>query len=263
MPAFRRYLDEMPGVALQDIWTDIRPVAPHGGERLNYDTQKPEELLERVVRSSSNEGDLVLDCFVGSGTTAAVSEKLKRRWIVCDLGRFSVHTTRKRLLTISGLNPFVVQNLGKYERQAWQVAEFPANGKDHLEEQRQREGAYRKFILDLYHANPFAGQVWLHGTKSGRMVHVAAVDAPVTLADVKSIAKETWKAYAECLPKCFWQAHHLHEPGCKHRSECEANFVVFSQSKSTELASAVATLELEHARFPSPCPISPSANRPM
>ncbi len=98
------------------------------------------------------------------------------------------------LLGVPGVKPFVVQNLGKYERQAWQVAEFPANGKDHLEEQRQREAAYRKFILDLYHAKPFPGQAWLHGTKSGRMVHVGAVDAPVTLADVKSIAKEAWKA---------------------------------------------------------------------
>ena len=194
MPRYTRYLDEMPGVMLQDIWTDIRPVPAQGGERLNYDTQKPEALLERVICSSSNEGDLVLDCFVGSGTTAAVAEKLKRRWIACDLGRFSIHTTRKRLLGIPGVRPFVVQNLGKYERQAWQVAEFPANGEDHLEEQREREAGYRRFILDLYHANPITGHGWLHGTKSGRMVHVAAVDAPVTQADVKAIARETWKA---------------------------------------------------------------------
>ena len=69
-------------------------------------------------------GDVVLDCFCGSGTTAAVAEKLNRRWIACDLGRFAIHTTRKRLLGIPGVKPFVVQNLGKYERQQWQVAEF-------------------------------------------------------------------------------------------------------------------------------------------
>jgi adenine-specific DNA-methyltransferase len=194
MPRFKRYLDEMPGVMLQDIWTDIGPVAAQGGERLNYETQKPEALLERILVSSSAEGELVLDCFVGSGTTAAVAEKLNRRWIACDLSRFAIHTTRKRLLGIPGVKPFVVQNLGKYERQAWQVAEFPANGKDHLEEQREREAAYRKFILDLYHATPMTGFSWLHGTKSGRMVHVAAVDAPVTQADVKAIAREAWKA---------------------------------------------------------------------
>jgi len=74
------------------------------------------------------------------------------------------------------------------------VAEFPANGKNRLEEQCQREAAYRTFILDLYHAKPITGYPWLHGTKAGRMVHVAAVDAPVTQADVKAIARDTWRA---------------------------------------------------------------------
>ena len=91
---------------------------------MGYVTQKPEALLERIINASSNESALVLDCFCGSGTTAVVAEKLNRRWIACDLGRFAIHTTRKRLLGIPGVKPFVVQNLGKYERQAWQVAEF-------------------------------------------------------------------------------------------------------------------------------------------
>jgi len=194
MPSYKRYLDEMPGVPLQDLWTDIRPVAPQGSERLNYDTQKPETLLERIVRTSSNEADLVLDCFVGSGTTAVVAEKLNRRWIACDLSRFAIHTTRKRLLGISGVKPFIVQNLGKYERQVWQAAEFPASGGDGAEAARQRELAYRNFILELYRATPISGHAWLHGCKAGRMVHVAPVDAPVTFADVKAIAKEVWKA---------------------------------------------------------------------
>lgn len=193
MPQYKRYLDEMPGVMLQDVWTDVRPVPPQGGERLNYDTQKPEGLLERIINSSSNEGDLVLDCFVGSGTTAAVAEKLGRRWIACDLGRFSIHTSRKRLLSIPGVKPFAVQNLGKYERQAWQTAEFQTGGESALEQQRLREAAYRKFILDLYHSTPINGQTWIHGLKSGRLVHVGAVDAPATLADVKAIAREAWK----------------------------------------------------------------------
>ena len=131
-------------------------------------------------------GASLLDCFVGSGTTAVVAEKLGRRWIGCDLGRFAIHTSRKRLLSVLGLKPFAVENLGRYERQAWQAAEFPANGKSDLQEQRQREAAYRKFILDLYHATPINGHTWLHGVRSGRMVHVGAVDAPVTLADVHS-----------------------------------------------------------------------------
>ena len=195
-PRRKRYLDEMPGVPLQDVWTDINPVNSQALEATEYPTQKPESLLDRIVRASTDENDLVLDCFCGSGTSVAVSEKLNRRWIAADLGRFAIHTTRKRLLGIPGVKPFTVQNLGKYERQAWQVAEFPANGKNHLEEQRQREAAYRQFILDLYHANSVTGFNWLHGSKGGRMVHIAAVDAPVTQADVKAIAREAWKAIA-------------------------------------------------------------------
>jgi hypothetical protein len=194
IPSYKGYLDEMRGVPLQDIWTDISPLMGGSQEWVEYPTQKPEALLERILRASSNEGDLVMDCFVGSGTTAAAAEKLNRRWIGCDLGRFAIHTTRKRLLGIKGVRPFVVQNLGKYERQAWQVAEFPANGKGHLEEQREREAAYREFILDLYRAQAMTGHTWLHGVKGGRMVYVGAVDAPVTREDVKAIAREAWKA---------------------------------------------------------------------
>jgi adenine-specific DNA-methyltransferase len=190
----KMYLDESPGVPVQDLWTDVKKLEASSLERVNYDTQKPEALLERIINASSNENELVLDIFVGSGTTAAVAEKFNRRWIACDLSRFAVHTTRKRLLAVPGVKPFVVQNLGKYERQVWQLAEFPANGKDHLEEQREREAAYRRFILDLYHARPISGHSWLHGAKAGRMVHVAAVDAPVTQADVKAVAREAWKA---------------------------------------------------------------------
>lgn len=188
------YEDTYPGQVIQNLWTDIPIVNPMATERLDFPTQKPEALLERIMKASSVEGDLVLDCFIGSGTTAAVAEKLNRRWIAADLGRFSIHTTRKRLLGIPRVKPFVVQNLGKYERQAWQSAEFPSNGKDHLEEQRQREAAYRKFILDLYNAAPISGYSWLHGVKGGRMVHVGAVDAPVTIADIRAIAREVWKA---------------------------------------------------------------------
>jgi len=194
MPRLKRYVDEFEGVPLQDIWTDIRIIHNQSQERVGYPTQKPEPLLERIIKASSKESNLVLDCFIGSGTTAAVAEKLNRRWIACDLGRFAIHTTRKRLLGIPDVKPFIVQNLGKYERQQWQVAEFPANGKDRLAEQKEREAAYRKFILELYHATPVSGHVWLHGVKAGRMVHVAAVDAPVTRADVNAIAAEVWKA---------------------------------------------------------------------
>ena len=121
---YKRFLDEMPGMPLTDLWADIPRVNSQALERVGYDTQKPERLLSRIISASSNPGDLVLDCFAGSGTTAAVAEKLGRRWITADLGRFAIHTTRKRLLGIPDVKPFAVQNLGKYERQAWQVAEF-------------------------------------------------------------------------------------------------------------------------------------------
>lgn len=128
MPRLKLFLDEMSGVPLQSIWTDVLPVQAQSAERLDYATQKPEALLDRIIRASSNEGDLVLDCFCGSGTAPAVAEKLGRRWIAGDLGRFAIHTTRKRLLGIENVRPFVVQNLGKYERQAWQAAEFGDQG---------------------------------------------------------------------------------------------------------------------------------------
>ncbi|HEX7422931.1 MAG TPA: DNA methyltransferase, partial [Terriglobales bacterium] len=194
------------GLPLQDIWAyqphtkgyltdggdidgDVAWLPAGHPERLQYDTQKPEGLLRRILNVSSEPGDLVMDCFVGSGTTPAVAEKLNRKWIACDLGRFAIHTTRKRLLGIPGVQPFVVQNLGKYERQAWQAAEFAAP-----DDLRERESRYRRFILDLYHANPLNGHTWLHGVRTARMVHVGAVDAPVTLADVKAIAAEVWRA---------------------------------------------------------------------
>ena len=192
---------EAKGSVVGSVW-NLKTVDPKSPENVNYPTQKAEALLERIIKASSNEGDLVLDCFVGSGTAAAVAEKLNRRWIACDLGRFAIHTTRKRLLGIPNVRPFVVQNLGKYERQAWQAAEFSgcsagvptgdANAAMRTSP-LQREMAYRKFILDLYHATPITGRTWLHGAKGGRMVHVGAVDAPVTLADVKAIAKEVWR----------------------------------------------------------------------
>jgi len=179
--------EKSPGTPLDDVWS-IPVVNSQALERVEYATQKPETLLERVIEASSNEDDLVLDCFCGSGTTAAVAEKLGRKWIVCDLGRFAIHTTRKRLLSIDNVKPFVVQNLGKYERQAWQAAEFS--------DPTQRANVqlrYRNFILQLYHATPIDGYTWLHGIKGGRLVHVGSVDAPIALGEVKAIVNEFWR----------------------------------------------------------------------
>lgn len=187
-PVYKHYFDPDKGKVIDNLWDDLAVMGTFGDERMDYATQKPEVLLERIIQASSNEGDLVLDCFCGSGTTAATAEKLNRRWITCDLGRFAIHTARKRLLSNAKVKPFVVQNLGKYERQAWMQAEF-----DQPEQRANVEAAYRKFILDLYHATPIAGYAWLHGAKAGRLVHIGGVDAPVSPGDVKALVLEFWK----------------------------------------------------------------------
>lgn len=189
IPRLKKYLDESPGMPASDMWTDIQALRSwHKDESVGYPTQKPEALLERIINASSNEGDLVLDCFCGSGTTAATAEKLGRRWITCDLGRFAIHTARKRLLSIDNVQPFIVQNLGKYERQAWQDTEFA--------DPTQRASVqlrYRNFILQLYHATPIDGYSWIHGVKDGKLIHVGSVDAPISLGEVRSIVNEFWR----------------------------------------------------------------------
>jgi adenine-specific DNA-methyltransferase len=185
----KKYLESAKGTPVVDLWDDVNRVSPTSNERVGYPTQKPEALLERIIRASSNPGDLVLDCFCGSGTTAAVAEKLKRRWITCDLGRFAIHTARKRLLAVPELKPFQIQNLGKYERQAWRTSALDDPG---ALAEHGKLLAYRKFILDLYHASPMEGYVWLHGVKNGRYVHVGSIDSPISEGDITQIALE-WK----------------------------------------------------------------------
>jgi DNA methylase/NACHT-associated inactive restriction endonuclease len=101
-PAYKRYLDEMPGVALQDLWTDIRPIGPKAAERLGYPTQKPEALLERIIESSTNPGDLVLDPFCGCGTAIAAAQRLGRRWIGIDITEIAINLIKHRLVTAYG-----------------------------------------------------------------------------------------------------------------------------------------------------------------
>jgi len=110
VPLYKVYLDEMQGIPIQDIWTDISPINPQARERLGYPTQKPEALLERIVQASSNEGDLVLDPFCGCGTTIAVAERLKRRWIGIDITHIAVSLMRHRLRDTFGpnLSPYEV-----------------------------------------------------------------------------------------------------------------------------------------------------------
>jgi DNA modification methylase len=194
VPQYKRYLDEMQGQTVGDVWDDVHPVNAQAGERLGYDTQKPEALLERVIKSSSDEGSIVLDCFAGSGTTPAVAERLNRRWVAVDLGRFAIHTTRKRLLEIPGCKPFVVANLGRYERQVWQQA---TTG--------EAVQSYLDFVVALYGGTSVTGFQHVHGSVGPRAVHVGAVDAPVTLAEIKDALDEAAGAGHPGLDVLGWE----------------------------------------------------------
>jgi adenine-specific DNA-methyltransferase len=187
VPRQKRYLDDMPGIPLQDLWLDIPMVQAQSKERLGYDTQKPEKLLERVLELNSKPGDLVADFFVGSGTTCAVAEKLDRRWIGCDLSRWAIHVSRKRLLAIEDCRPFEVLNLGKYERKQWQVATF---GEDLDQDGQIAFYEYLAFILKLYGGEPLSGSQHLHGRRGSAVIHIGAVDAPVTIDEITNAIQE-------------------------------------------------------------------------
>ena len=163
-----------------DVWDDIPDMmhAPQS-ERTNYPTQKPELLLRRVVEATSVPGSIVADFFAGSGTSLVAAEKLDRRWIGVDLGRFAIQTARKRLLDVPGCRPFEVLNLGRYERRYWQGTE--AGEAIH---------EYYHFILELYGAQPITGFRYLHGERGGRFVHVGATESPVTLDELERTLEE-------------------------------------------------------------------------
>jgi hypothetical protein len=112
----KQYLDEWEGRPIQELWDDIPPINPQALERIDYPTQKPERLVERVIRASSARGDIVLDCFSGSGTTAAVAEKLGRRWIAMDCGKLAIYTTQKRLFSLASSILSPKENLSEPER---------------------------------------------------------------------------------------------------------------------------------------------------
>ena len=143
----------------------------------------------------------MLDAFVGSGTAAVAAERQGRRWIAVDLSRYSIHVTRKRLLNEHGCRPFDVLNLGKYERQYWQGVTFGTGARGESTAIHQ----YLKFVLDLYKAEPTAGLTHLHGQRAGRMVHVGAADAPVTLAEIREAIDECRKIKQDKLDILGWE----------------------------------------------------------
>lgn len=152
------WLDEVEGDIVDSCWTDIPPVNPVAAERVDYPTQKPEELLERILKASSDEGDLVADFFCGSGTTAAVAEKLGRKWIATNLDKFAIPTTRKRLIGVQReqkaaakpFRAFEVLNLGRYERHAYLNVGPRLLGKRKAAATTRKEREFRELILRAY-----------------------------------------------------------------------------------------------------------------
>jgi len=201
MDGLKFYLDDMRGAPVTTTWDDISRVGNTSDERLDYPTQKPEALLERIVRASSNEGDLVADFFVGSGTTAAVAEKLGRKWIATDLGKFGIHTTRKRLIGVqrdlkaSGkpFRAFEVLNLGRYERQVYLNVGGRLTGKEKERALAQKEREFRDLILRAYRAQPLEGSSFFHGKNAGRLVVVGPINLPVGRLFVEEVIMECRK----------------------------------------------------------------------
>lgn len=184
----------------EDWWQDI-PALKAGYERVGFDTQKPKALLYRIIEISSDQGSLVCDFFCGSGTTMVAAEELGRRWIGCDLSRYAIQVTRKRMLDIPDCKPFQILNLGKYERKHWQVNVL--NG-------QQEDGSktitdYLRFIVALYHAEHVGDYAHLHGLKAGRWVHVGAADAPVTRSEIMDAVRECQANRYNALDVLGWE----------------------------------------------------------
>ncbi len=134
-------------IVLGDVWADIADAMHMSkNEKLDYGTQKPEALLERIIKASSNENSIVADFFGGSGTTAAVAEKLGRRWITSDLGKPACMIMRKRLIDIPDCKPFLYHSIGDYSREAFLS-----------DKQFRRVSDLARVVLGLYGALPFDG----------------------------------------------------------------------------------------------------------
>jgi adenine-specific DNA-methyltransferase len=189
-PVYKQYLDEDKGTPIDSLWNDLSHSGTFGDDKLGYATQKPEVLLERIINASSNEGDLVADFFCGSGTTGAVADRLGRRWIMADLGRFAIHTSRKRLIELQRklhkegrpYRAFDVYNLGRYERQWWQQERLQGADTEH-----------RRVILEFFRAEVLtsAPSPLLHGRKAGAFCHVDGIDSMFTREEAQAVAQAT------------------------------------------------------------------------
>jgi adenine-specific DNA-methyltransferase len=200
-PRYKRYSDEYEGRKINDLWNDISLLSSNSNEALGYPTQKPMSLLERIIKMSSNENDIVCDFFVGSGTTAAVAEKLNRKWICSDIGKFSIHTTRKRILSIQrekkknrkDYRAFEILNLGNYQKQ-----HFISDGKSIRDEnkiilEKKKEKEFEKLILNAFGAESVQGFKTFHGKKAFRMISIGPINQPLSRLHVEEVIKECLK----------------------------------------------------------------------
>ena len=198
---YKYYDDEK--IVPTDVWTDISHIQQKDPQRVGYPTQKHEKLLERIIKASSNEGDIIGDFFSGSGTTAAVAEKLGRKWICSDLGKFAIHTTRKRMIGVQrklkdegkNFRAFEILNMGKYERQHY----IGVNANLRQEQQQmqllEKESAFLDLVLRAYRAEKIDSSSVFHGKKAGRLIVVGPVNLPVTRLFVEEIILECRKKH--------------------------------------------------------------------
>jgi DNA modification methylase len=196
----KHYIEERDGKLfkqkkLPDVWTDITQLGTAvQKEKLNYPTQKPEKLLQRIIEIDTVPGDLIADFFCGSGTSLAVAEKLGRKWIGSDIGRFAIHTSRKRLITVQRnasskgdpYRAFEILNLGGYER-AHQVGLDPSLDEDarNVQAAIKRE-EFIDLILSAYGAQRSDQLIPFSGSKGGTAILIGAIDSAVTQDQVQN-----------------------------------------------------------------------------
>ncbi len=193
---YKYYDDEK--ITPADVWTDISHIQQKDPQRVGYPTQKQEKLLDRVIKASSNEGDIVCDFFAGSGTTLAVAEKLNRKWIGSDLGKFAIHTTRKRIIGVQrqlkeenkSWRAFEILNLGKYERQHYIGVNLSLREEEKQKQLEAKEKDFLNLILHAYRAEAVSQFITFQGKKAGRLVAVGPVNLPVTRLFVEEIILE-------------------------------------------------------------------------
>ena len=195
-PRLKQYLDETKGRAIQSIWDDVMPVNSQADEREEYPTQKPVTLLERLIRSSTNPGDIVLDCFIGSGTTAAVAQQLNRRWIGCDINKGAIQTTAKRLQELmraqastAGM-PQQGDLIGTSEptQQPCQLgfATYRVNDYDlQIQHNEAVELACQYLGVTRTRTDSF-----FEGTQGGRLVKIVPFNHPLTPLDLEAVRNE-------------------------------------------------------------------------